>query len=226
MNEPTRATGLRYMWQTQDIRIPFKSEASCRFLGKRASSVPQAIHSGELLTQPASLFTELRVRAKPSLSSCLESQSCRELESPWSAGSEDSTRGGDGRSEPRGVVWIVGIWRERVGKPGVVQIADAEDIRHVEDVEGFADQVDAVVIRESDGAVEAEIERVETVVEAGAVADLRQDDILVRSGFIDASGSISLGDEGIELLCVVEFASARVALHGGYSLAAVGKQNI
>jgi hypothetical protein len=44
---------------------------------------------------------------------------------------------------------------------------------------------------------EAEVEGVEAVIKMGVIAYLRQDDVGVSAGLVDASGSIGFGNEGI-----------------------------
>lgn len=118
------------------------------------------------------------------------------------------------------------IGRERIGEAGVIEIADAQDIGHVEDVESFAEQIDRVMFAEPEGAVQPEIERIEAVIEPGVRADLRKHNVTICAGLEHAPGCVSVRNESIELLSVVKFASTGVALQSGNSFAAIGKKDV
>ena len=89
---------------------------------------------------------------EPVAASCplLEVELSRKLEGARAARTEDAASGRDGHSEAGRIAGIVGIGRKRVGEAGVVEIADAEDIGHVEDVESFTKQTDGVPVAETE----------------------------------------------------------------------------
>src|SRR5271156_671321 len=106
-----------------------------------------------------------------------EAQSCRQLERARASRSEDAACGGNRLAEAGGVVRVIGVRRQSIRKTRIVEIADAENVGHVEDVEGLADQVEVPALPKLEGAAKAEVKRIEAVVEMRVIANLGQDDV-------------------------------------------------
>src|SRR5215207_11080296 len=109
----------------------------------------------------------------------LKGHARRELEGAGAAGAEDAAGRRHGAAEgggaqEAGARRVVTVAREHVREARVVDVRDAEHVRHVEEVEDLRDGLDGHAAAQLEGAREAQVERVERVVEARVVAHERQ----------------------------------------------------
>src|SRR5256714_13991475 len=98
----------------------------------------RALHSSFRIQHSSLILSILSILVNISL----ENNARRELEGARAAGAEDAARGRyrppeTRRAQEAGTRGVVTVAHEHVREAGVVDVRDAEHVRHVEEVEGF-----------------------------------------------------------------------------------------